>query len=103
MTLWIAVLLACALAFALKLSGFLIPPAALTDPRIQRVATLLPVALLTALIVTQGLLGESGQAQLDARAVALAVAVVALLLRAPFLVVLLLAASTAALVRALAG
>ena len=40
---------------------------------------------------------------LDARAAGLMVAVVALLARAPFLVVLVLAAGTAALVRAVGG
>ncbi|MGB3828817.1 MAG: AzlD domain-containing protein [Ornithinimicrobium sp.] len=102
MTLWIAVLLACLLSFALKLSGYLLPERALAAPWAQRVTPLLPVALLSALIVTQGLLGDAGDLVLDARAAALGVAVLALWARAPFLVVLVLSASTAALIRAAA-
>lgn len=103
MTLWVAVLLACALSFALKLTGYLLPERALAAPWVQRVTPLLPVALLSALIVTQGVLDNSGALVVDARAAGLGVAVVALVARAPFLVVLVLAAGTAALVRAATG
>ncbi|MGB3186422.1 MAG: AzlD domain-containing protein [Ornithinimicrobium sp.] len=103
MTLWLAVIVACALAFGLKLSGYLLPESALAAPWAQRVIPLLPVALLSALIVTQAFLDETGRITLDARAAGLAVAIVALLARAPFLVVLVLAAATAAAVRAWVG
>ncbi|MGB3762783.1 MAG: AzlD domain-containing protein [Ornithinimicrobium sp.] len=103
MTLWVAVLLACTLSFALKLTGYVLPERALAAPWVQRVTPLLPVALLTALIVSQGLLDDAGTLVLDARAAGLMVAVVALVARAPFLVVLVLAAGTAALVRAVGG
>jgi hypothetical protein len=56
---------------------------------------LLPVALLAALVATQTF-GEG----VDARAAGLAAAVLALLARAPFLVVVGVAAGTAALLRA---
>jgi hypothetical protein len=62
--------------------------------RVQRVAVLLPVALLAALIATQTF-GEG----VDARAAGLAAAVAAILLRAPFLVVVTVAALTTALLR----
>ncbi len=103
MTLWVAVLLACTLSFALKLTGYLLPERALGTPWVQRVTPLLPVALLTALIITQALLDNEGTLLIDARAAGLAVAVLALVARAPFLVVLVLAAGTAALVRAVGG
>lgn len=103
MTLWIAVLLACALSFALKLTGYLVPERALAAPWVQRVTPLLPVALLSALILTQGFLNDSGAVSIDARAAGLGVAVVALVARVQFLVVLVLAAGTAALVRAATG
>ncbi|MGB3593162.1 MAG: AzlD domain-containing protein, partial [Ornithinimicrobium sp.] len=102
-TLWVAVLLACTLSFALKLTGYLLPERALAAPWAQRVTPLLPVALLTALIVTQGMLDDAGALVVDARAAGLAVAMVALVARAPFLLVLVLAAGTAALVRAMGG
>lgn len=103
MTLWIAILLACAIAFGLKLAGYLVPLSILETPWVSRVTTLLPVALLASLVVTQALLTSSGAASIDARAAGVGVAIVALALRAPFLVVVLLAAVTAALIRALAG
>jgi branched-subunit amino acid transport protein len=67
---------------------------------VHRVTPLLPVALLSALVVTQALLTNDGQLVLDARAAGVAVAVVLLLMRANFLVVVGAAAVTAALVRA---
>lgn len=99
MILWIAVLSACALSFLLKLSGYVVPERYLQRPWMQRVIPLLPVALLSSLLVTQAFLTDDGTATLDARAAGVGVAAVALLLRAPFLVVIILAAITAAAVR----
>ena len=65
------------------------PPASLEQPRITRVTEMLPAALLAALVV------------LEARAGALVVTIGALLLRAPFIVVVVLAAFTAAVLRLL--
>jgi hypothetical protein len=60
----------------------------------------MPVALLAALVAVQTF--AQGQALVvDARVAGLAAAVVALLLRAPFLVVIIVAAVTAAGLRAL--
>lgn len=103
MTLWIAVLAACVLSYALKLSGYLVPERALADERVRRITPLLPVALLSALILSQSLLDDAGGLTLDARAAGLAVAAVALLARAPFLLVLVLAAVSTALVRLVTG
>jgi hypothetical protein len=97
-SIWTAVLLASAGCFALKLLGWSVPPRLLENPRVHRTALYLPVALLAGLVVVQAF--ASGRSlQLDARAFGLAVAAVAVLLRAPFLVVVVLAALTAALVR----
>lgn len=101
MSLWTAVLLACLLAYLLKLAGYVVPHAWLEIPWVARVTPLLPVALLASLVVTQAFLTPGGTFTLDARAAGVAVAVGALLLRAPFLVVVALAAVTAALVRLL--
>lgn len=100
MTMWLAVLAACALAFGLKLAGYLVPQHVLDIPWVHRVTPLLPVALLSALIVTQAVLTSSGHLVLDARAAGVAVAVLLLVLRAPFLLVVAGAAATAAAVRA---
>lgn len=96
---WVTVLVACLLAYLLKLAGYLVPDRLLAAPRVRRTTGLLPVALLTALVVVQAFAatGTGGQVlTLDARAAGLAVAIVALLLRAPFIVVVVLAAATAA-------
>jgi uncharacterized membrane protein len=95
-TTWVTVLVACALAYALKLAGYLLPARLLSGQRVRAITGLLPVALLTALVVVQAFASAERGLTVDARAAGLAVAVVALLLRAPFLVVVLLAAATAA-------
>jgi branched-subunit amino acid transport protein AzlD len=98
MTMWTAVLLAAAGCFLLKMLGWAVPARVLDNERVRRVAVLLPVALLAGLVVVQAF--STGRSlHVDARAAGLAVAVVAVLLRAPFLVVVVLAAATAALVR----
>ena len=103
MNAWVTVLVACALAYVLELAGYLVPAHWLSGPRISRVTALLPVALLTGLVVVQTFATPDHGLTLDARAAGLGVAVVALLLRAPFIVVVVLAAGTAALLRTSAG
>ncbi|MFN8097089.1 MAG: AzlD domain-containing protein [Dermatophilaceae bacterium] len=99
MTLWTTVLLSCVLAYLTKLAGFIVPAAWLEGPRISRITRLLPAALLAGLIVTQTFGGASGHLAIDARLAAVGVAVVLLILRANFLVVVFGAASAAALLR----
>lgn len=97
---WFAVLAGSIGCYLEKLAGFLLPHSVLEDARVRRVSGLLPVALLAALVAVQTF--ATGQTLvIDARAAGLAVAIVALLLRAPFLVVVLAAAVTAAVLRAL--
>lgn len=103
MTLWIAVLGACLLAWLLKMSGYLVPERVLHIPWVDRVVPLLTVALLSALVVTQGFLDAERLPTLDARAAGVGVALVLLLLRAPFIVVVAAAAVTAALLRMWTG
>jgi hypothetical protein len=100
---WWPVLAACGLAYATKLAGHLLPERWLDHPVAARCAQLLPVALLAALVATSTVVGgaDGRHIVIDARLAALAVAVVALLLRAPFIVVVVLAAVTAAGLRAL--
>lgn len=97
---WAAVLAASALCFALKLAGHLAPRRWLERPEVVRLAGLVTVGLLAALVATQTIAIERSLAP-DARVPALAVAAVALWRRAPFVVVVLLAAVTAAGLRAL--
>ena len=96
---WPAVLVACGGCYVLKLAGMSLPERVLADRRVRRIGALLPVALLSALVATQTF--ATGQdLTLDARAAGLAVAAAAVLLRAPFLVVVVGAAGATALVRA---
>jgi uncharacterized membrane protein len=97
---WLAILLAATGCYLLKLGGLSVPRAVLEHPVVERVADLLPVALLSALIAVQ-VFADGPSLVVDARLVGLGVAVVALALRAPFIVVVLAAALAAALVRAL--
>ncbi|HYN67005.1 MAG TPA: AzlD domain-containing protein [Ornithinibacter sp.] len=101
MTLWVAVVVASVASLLIKLAGYLVPESLLAGERTSRVTTLLPVALLAALVVVQTVVGPGGSLVLDARIVAVGVAVVLLLLRANFLVIVLAAGATAALLRAL--
>ena len=97
---WAGVLVASASCYALKLAGLSLPERWLQDSRVQRTVPLIPIALLAALVGTQTF--STGQhLVLDVRAASLAVAIVAVLLRAPFLVVVAAAALTAALLRLL--
>jgi branched-subunit amino acid transport protein len=98
MTWWWALLGAGVGCYLLKLAGLSVPPHVLERPLVERIADLIPVALLSALVAVQ-VFAQGDHLTLDARAAGLAVAVVALLLRAPFLVVVLAAALTAALLR----
>ena len=98
MTLWTAILLASLLCAGWKAIGYLVPPKVLDAPRPARIADLLTVALLAALVAVQTLgLGQS--IVVDARVPAVIVAGGLLLLRAPFLVVVAAAALVAALLR----
>ena len=95
---WWALLAACAGCYLLKLAGLSVPARVLDVPLVRRVADLIPVALLSALVAVQ-VFGDDGRLVVDARAVGLGIAVVLLLLRAPFLVVVFGAALAAALLR----
>ena len=97
---WIWLLLACAVAFVTKLAGYLVPPQAMSGPRMARVTALVTVGLLAALVVSNTL-ADGQKLVVDARVGALAVAIVALLLCAPFLLVVIAGAATAALLRSM--
>ena len=95
---WAAIIGAGIGCYLLKLAGMSIPARVLERPLVERIADLIPVALLAALIAVQ-VFASGSHLTIDARAAGLGVAVIALLLRAPFLVVVVSAALTAALLR----
>ncbi|TMF71695.1 MAG: AzlD domain-containing protein [Chloroflexi bacterium] len=95
---WAGVLIASAACYGLKLAGLSLPESWLRDARLQRTVPLIPVALLAALVAIQTF--STGQhLVLDVRVVSLGVAIIAVALRAPFLVVVVAASATAALIR----
>lgn len=98
MTIWAWILLASAVAYATKLSGYLVPARFLENPHMTRMAGTLTIGLLASLTAMNAF--SVGQALvLDARAAALLAAGMALWFRMPFLVVVIVGAATAALVR----
>ena len=99
-SLWIWVLLACALGFVTKYLGHLVPESIVDGQKRSRIIGLLPVALLAGLVVTQTVGGDHGIV-LDARLAAVALAVVLLWFRANFVIVVVAAAALAAGLRAL--
>jgi len=95
---WAGVLIASAACYGLKLAGLSLPESWLRDARLQRTVPLIPVALLAGLVAIQTF--STGQhLVLDVRVVSLGVAIIAVALRAPFLVVVVAASATAALIR----
>ena len=95
---WVWVLTASAVCFLLKVAGNLVPHTWLENERFARVAGMVTVGLLAAMVVTQTLAdGES--LVLDARVAGFTAAVLALLARAPFIVVVVAGAAVTALTR----
>ena len=93
---WIAVIGTSAIAFALKFFGHSVPEKYLSHPKALRINTLIPIALLSALVAVQTVT-EKSKLVIDQRLAGLAVAVIALLLKAPFPVVVLGSALVSAL------
>lgn len=97
---WAGILSAAAACYALKLAGLSLPARVLANARVQRIGELLPIALLATLVVLETV--TSGrELHLDARLAGVAAGAVAQRFRAPFLVVVAVAAATTALLRAL--
>ncbi|MFW3172748.1 AzlD domain-containing protein [Geodermatophilus sp. CPCC 206100] len=100
--LWATVVAASLGCYLLKLAGLSVPAAWVEHPWVTRVVDFVPAALLAALVAVQAATSD-GALVVDGRLAGLAVAALALALRAPFIVVLLAAGATGALVHVLAG
>ncbi len=97
---WAAVIAGSVACYLLKLLGFVVPERLLENRVVAALVPMFPVALLSALLAVVTL--ADGQAiVIDARVAAVGAAAVALLLRAPFLVVVFVGAATAAVIRML--
>jgi branched-subunit amino acid transport protein AzlD len=102
LNIWIAIGVTALGCYLVKLAGLLVPAGVLERPLVRRLAALLPVALLAALTAQQTF-ADGHALVLDARVAGLGAAAVALVLRAPFLVVVASAVVVTAAVRALGG
>ena len=98
MSLWAAVLISSALVYSWKLFGYLVPKKFVSNPKIKELAALLTVALLAALVGIQTFVSAEGLS-IDARVPAIVAAGVLFYFRVPFVVVLVVAAAIAALIR----
>ena len=98
MSLWSAVLISSALVYSWKFFGYLVPERFVSNPRIKELAALLTVALLAALVGIQTFVSSDGLS-IDARVPAIVAAGVLFYLRVPFVVVVVVAAAVAALIR----
>ena len=99
---WVAILLLAAGAYAFKALGLLVLGPRAAGATSLRIAALLPAALLPALVAVQTF-GAGRSLVLDARAAGLVAAGVAVWRRAPFIVVVLVAAGVTAGLRAVSG
>ena len=95
MSIWLGVILAVLVVWALKNLGYLIPQRLVQGALITRMAALTTVALLASLVVAQAIQNDSALV-IDARVPAVAVAGVLLAIKAPFWVVLVSAGVVAA-------
>lgn len=94
---WTVLGATCVLCFAIKLLGYYVPEAWLAHPRLQRINALIPISLLSALVMAEGLVVKT-RVVVDHRMAGLAVALALLFARAPFPVVVVGAAVASALV-----
>jgi branched-subunit amino acid transport protein len=93
--LWIATLVTSFICFVLKLLGYSLPESILNKPIVQRINSLIPIALLSALVAVQTF-GIEKSVQIDHRLAGVVVAGIALRFKASFPVMMLLAAITSA-------
>jgi branched-subunit amino acid transport protein len=95
--LWIATLVTSLICFLLKLLGYSLPESILNRPVIQRINSLIPIALLSALVAVQTF-GNGKSLTIDHRLAGVLVAAIALRLGANFPIMMGLAALTSALI-----
>ena len=100
MNLWLLIIVAGLIGFLTKLLGYLVPTKWLANPRVARVAGTLTIGLLASLTVVNTV-ATGQQLVLDSRLGALVAAAIALWLKAPFLLVVIVGAAAAAGLRLL--
>lgn len=93
---WIVVIATSFAAFSLKFIGHLIPESWLEKPRVERITNYIPVVLLSGLIAMQTLT-EKTKIVIDHRLAGLTVAIIAVIAKLPFPVIILGAMATSAI------
>ncbi len=99
MNLWVLVLATIAGCYLFKVAGYFVPARVLDRPQVRRLVELLPVALLAALVVVQAIADGRHIALDGPRLAGFGVGALAVWRKAPFLVVVVVAAATAGLLR----
>jgi branched-subunit amino acid transport protein len=98
---WALVVLTVVGCYGLKLAGYVLPERVLNHPRVRTAVGLLPVALLAALVVVQALANGEHLSINAPLLIGVGAGVVAIWRRAPFIIVVVVAGATAALLRLL--
>jgi branched-subunit amino acid transport protein len=93
-TLWLTILAASLGCYLLKALGIVVPKKFLERPVVNEITHLLPIALLSAIVAIQTI-GQGQGLAVDARLPALGASLIALRLKAPFVVVVVIAAAVA--------
>ena len=94
---WIATLVTSLICFILKVLGYSLPESVLNKPLVQRINSLIPIALLSALVAVQTM-GNDKSVEIDHRLAGVVVAGIALRFKVSFPVMMFLAAVTSALI-----
>jgi branched-subunit amino acid transport protein len=94
---WIATLVTSLICFILKVLGYSLPESVLNKPLVQRINSLIPIALLSALVAVQTM-GNDKSVEIDHRLAGVVVAGISLRFKASFPVMMFLAAVTSALI-----
>lgn len=98
MNTWLAIVIGSAAVYSWKFLGYLLPARMVESKVLSKLAGFLTIALLAGLVGVQTFIGD-GKLEFDARIVALFVAVLLLKLKSPFIVIVIAAGLTAALLR----
>ncbi len=93
------VIIASLIAFALKFAGFLVPRAILEHDLFKKIIPVLPIGMLSGLIAVQ-VLAAKQEIVFDGRIAGILAGMIALVFRAPFIVVVIVAAAVTAIGRA---
>lgn len=95
---WLAIVLASLAVFSWKFMGYLLPSKLLESKLLTRIAGYLTIALLAGLVGVQTF-STGNKLEFDARIPAILMAAILLKIKAPFIVIVLAAAATAAFLR----